>query len=87
MSDSELPVSSDASNRRFDRERVRKVKPEPTEEELAAMVAAIDEVWPRPTVEENVVGTAESVWKFANRWWQGSRIGSRTRPRRPSTFG
>lgn len=66
---------------------IRSASGNPTDEELAAIAVAIETVWPRPTVEEEVAETAESVWKFANRWWQGSRVHGRIRPRRRSTFG
>lgn len=57
----------------------------PDTNEMAAIVAAVEHTWPRPTVEEDVVQTAESVWKFANRWW-GSAVSHRGRPKRPSAF-
>jgi hypothetical protein len=58
---------------------------QPTSEEMAMIVVAVDQVWPRPSVEEEVVSTAESMWKFANRWW-GSNVSGRVRPKRPSAF-
>jgi hypothetical protein len=44
------------------------VRPEPTDDELAAIVAAIEMTWPRA----QVVGIAEPEpprWRFAGRWW------------------
>jgi hypothetical protein len=39
---------------------------EPSDEELAAMVAAIEVTWPRPVA----VPTAELPrWRFSGRWW------------------
>jgi hypothetical protein len=39
---------------------------EPSDEELAAMVAAIEATWPRPVA----VPTAELPrWRFSGRWW------------------
>lgn len=61
--------------------RLVSLKPMPTEEELAAIVVAVEQALVRPTVEENMVEKAETVWKFANRWWQGSRR-NRARPNR-----
>ena len=58
----------------------------PTVEEMAAIVAAAEATWPHATVEEDVVHTADAVWKFANRWWQGSGVAQRGRPRRPSSY-
>ncbi len=68
-------------------------QPEPTEgprqphpRDMAAIVAATEVMWPRPTVEEDVGQTADAVWKFANRWWHGGSVLQRGRPRRPSSF-
>jgi hypothetical protein len=39
---------------------------EPSDEELAAVVAAIEVTWPRPVA----VHTAELPrWRFSSRWW------------------
>jgi hypothetical protein len=39
---------------------------EPTDEELAAIVAAIEVTWPRPVA----VANAELPrWRFSGRWW------------------
>jgi hypothetical protein len=46
--------------------KVAVVRGEPTEEELAAIVAAIEVTWPRPTA----VPAAELPrWRFSGRWW------------------
>jgi hypothetical protein len=58
----------------------------PSDVEMAAVIAAVESLWPRPTIEEDVASTAETMWKFANRWWQGSNVLQRGRPRRPSSF-
>lgn len=57
----------------------------PTAMELAVITAVVEEVWPRPTVEDDMTETAVTVWKFANRWW-GSNVSNRNRPTRPSAF-
>ena len=59
---------------------------QPAPEEMAVIVAAVEAAWPRPSVEDDVVQTAETVWKFANRWWHGSGVRGRGRPSRPSSF-
>ena len=45
------------------------ITPTPTDEEVAAIVAAIEQLWPRA-----VAGPADdmrrpSVWRFSGRWW------------------
>jgi hypothetical protein len=44
------------------------VKPTPTEEEAAAIVAAVELLWPQVVGDE---GSArrQSAWKFSGRWW------------------
>lgn len=39
---------------------------EPTDEEVAAIVAAIEVVWPRPAPAEDA---ALPRWRFSGRWW------------------
>ena len=40
---------------------------EPTGEEVAAIVAAIEVAWPRPHAEAPPV--APPRWRFSGRWW------------------
>ncbi len=58
----------------------------PSNQEMAAIMAAMDALWPRPTVEDEVQHQAQAAWKFANRWWQTSAVAQRNRPSRPSSF-
>ena len=40
---------------------------DPTDEELAAIVAAVEVTWPRPAV---AAGAHEAPrWRFSGRWW------------------
>ena len=39
---------------------------EPTDEELAAIVAAIEVTWPRPVA---VTSAELPRWRFSGRWW------------------
>jgi hypothetical protein len=54
------------------------IRPAPTEEEAAAIVAALDAAWPRPG------GRAEPPapprWRFAGRWWSKPIPVRRDRP-------
>jgi hypothetical protein len=43
------------------------VTPEPTDEEMAAILAAYEALWPRP--EAAVTPDASPRWRFAGRWW------------------
>ena len=52
---------------------------------MAIIAVAVEELWPKPTIEEDVHHKAETVWRFANRWWSGGGV-DRRRPSRPSSF-
>ena len=38
-----------------------------TDDEVAAMVAAVEVAWPRPAAP--AAGTAPPRWRFSGRWW------------------
>jgi hypothetical protein len=43
------------------------IHPTPTDEEAAAIVAAIDAAWPRAAVVDDT--DEESRWRWSGRWW------------------
>jgi len=47
---------------------VAAVSPTPTDEEAAAIVAAVELLWPRPAAGEGT-SRRQSAWKFSGRWW------------------
>ena len=52
------------------RSEISSISPAPTDEEVAAIVAATEALWPRPVV----IGAAPDavragVWRFSGRWW------------------
>jgi hypothetical protein len=49
----------------------RSSRREPTKEELAAIVAAVEAAWPRPVAASRP--PAASPWRFSNRWWMPRR--------------
>ncbi|HEV3226026.1 MAG TPA: hypothetical protein VGZ52_04305 [Acidimicrobiales bacterium] len=51
----------------------------PTEEELAAIVAAIEIAWPKPVIAAPVA-VQPSRWRFAGRWWSKPIPARRDRP-------
>jgi hypothetical protein len=55
------------------------VRPEPTDEEAAAIVAAIDLMWPRPVVVAANAARPEA-WRFSGRWWARPVAARRDRP-------
>ena len=40
---------------------------EPTDEEVAAIVAAVELAWPRPAAAEDTESLPR--WRFSGRWW------------------
>lgn len=45
------------------------VSGEATDEEAAAIVAAVEAAWPRPAAASGVPGHEPARWKFSGRWW------------------
>ena len=54
------------------------ITPTPTDEEAAAIVAAIEVAWPRA----GVVETRDNAprWRWSGRWWTKPMIARRDRP-------
>jgi hypothetical protein len=61
---------------------VSAVSPAPSDEELVAIVAALELAWPRPViVEAPALPSAAGAWRWSGRWWAKSPIpASRRRP-------
>ena len=53
---------------------------QPTEDEMAAIVAAIEIAWPKPVVVARPVTQEPSRWRFAGRWWTKPIPARRERP-------
>ena len=56
------------------------VTPVPTDEEAAAIVAAVEAFWPRPTIMLADVARPPSPWRFSGRWWSKPVPARRDRP-------
>jgi hypothetical protein len=56
------------------------ITPAPSDEEAAAIVAAIDALWPpsRPIAQPEPPRTL--AWRFSGRWWQRDRMAASDRP-------
>lgn len=53
---------------------------EPSPEELAAIVAAIEMSWPRPVVVVDEPAEEVTTWRFSGRWWSKPHAVQRSRP-------
>jgi len=47
---------------------------------LAALAAAVDQVWPRPVVALVPEATGPPAWRFSGRWWTRPATTRRDRP-------
>jgi hypothetical protein len=56
------------------------VRPEPGPAVLAAIVAAVEQAWPRPRPERDDGGRKYPAWRFSGRWWNHPAALSRQRP-------
>jgi hypothetical protein len=54
---------------------VSAVTPAPTDEEMVAIVAALELAWPRPVVLLSApMGPSKAAsWRWSGRWWAASR--------------
>jgi hypothetical protein len=54
----------------------------PPDDELAAIVAAVELVWPRPVVvaDPGPRGGDTPAWRFSGRWWRKPVATRRDRP-------
>jgi hypothetical protein len=53
------------------------VQGNPSEAEVAAIIAAIEMSWPKPPTGVEARPTQSTAWRYAGRWWQDGRLPSR----------
>ncbi|MEP7201710.1 MAG: hypothetical protein ABI894_03820 [Ilumatobacteraceae bacterium] len=58
------------------------ISPQPTDDEVAAIVAALDALWPKPVRFDSAPAVRKPTWRFSNRWWIAPLATRRQRPRR-----
>jgi hypothetical protein len=57
------------------------ISPTPTPEEAAAIVAAVEALWPRPVMQVDGAGSQrDTTWRFSARWWAKPLAHRRDRP-------
>lgn len=56
------------------------ISPIPTEEEAAAIAAAVTMMWPQPMVASTADTSTVSAWRFSGRWWVTDAVSRRARP-------
>jgi hypothetical protein len=55
------------------------ISPTPSDEEAAAILEAIEALWPKPQAATASV-SLNTDWRFSGRWWNYSAVIRRTRP-------
>jgi hypothetical protein len=63
------------------RTEVVAVRPAPEPDVLLAIVAAVEEAWPRPAPPDRGSEPQISAWRFSGRWWLKPTVLRRDRPR------
>jgi hypothetical protein len=58
------------------------ISPVPTDEEVAAIVAAVEALWPKAVGVETSPVVRVPTWRFSNRWWITPLPRRRERPQR-----
>lgn len=56
---------------------------DPTPEEVAAIAAAVEVLWPRAAVGGEATESASSRWRFSGRWWLSGTTPTAARRSRP----
>jgi hypothetical protein len=59
---------------------VTELRPTPTDEETAAICAAVEALWPRPVVVVDESAHRPPAWRFSGRWWARPVAARRDRP-------
>ena len=58
------------------------VSPMPTDEEVAAIMAGVEALWPKPAVVVDTAPARSTAWRFSGRWWSRPVPARRDRPYR-----
>jgi hypothetical protein len=56
------------------------VSPRPTDEEVVAIMAGVEALWPKPAVVVDTTPTRSTSWRFSGRWWSRPVPARRDRP-------
>jgi hypothetical protein len=59
---------------------VASVRPAPTDEEVVALMAAVEALWPKPVVATTAPRPRNRAWRFSGRWWATPLPVRRDRP-------
>lgn len=69
----EAPIVNDVP------EPIAVIQPSPSDDEVVAIMAAMEVLWPRPVVADDASGRS-TAWRFSGRWWARPIAVRRDRP-------
>ena len=52
----------------------------PTDDEVVAIMAGVEALWPEPTVVADAAPARSTAWRFSGRWWAKPVSARRDRP-------
>ncbi len=58
------------------------VSPMPNDDEVVAIMAAVEALWPKPVVALDATPQRSTAWRFSGRWWSRPVASRRDRPYR-----
>ncbi len=56
------------------------VSPKPTDEEVVAIMAGVEALWPKPATVVDTTPSRSTAWRFSGRWWSRPVPARRDRP-------
>ena len=56
------------------------VAPAPSDEEVVAIMAGVEALWPRPIITDDGGPGRSTAWRFSGRWWARPISARRDRP-------
>ena len=61
---------------------INHVSPAPTDDEVVAIMAGVEALWPKPVVVVDTAPPRSTAWRFSGRWWSRPVPARRDRPYR-----
>jgi len=58
------------------------IRPTPSDDEIVAIMAATEALWPRPVADGGNEAVRSTTWRFSGRWWSRPVPARRDRPYR-----
>ena len=59
---------------------VTAVSPAPTDDEVVAIMAGVEALWPKPMIVDDAAPERSTAWRFSGRWWAKPVSARRDRP-------